>query len=378
MENRIYLSAPDLSGNEVKYVMNAFESNWIAPLGPNVDAFERMLSEKVGVTSALALSSGTAAIHLAIKYLNIHQGDEVFCSSLTFAGSCNPVCYEGGKLVFIDSEPESWNMSPLALERALEDSKKKNKLPKAVIVVNLYGQSADMDAILPLCETYGVPVIEDAAESLGAYYKGRSSGTFGYFGTFSFNGNKIVTTSGGGMLVSDNAEAIEKCRFWSTQAREKAVHYEHLEIGYNYRLSNILAGVGMGQLEQLEQKIEKKKVIYQKYKEAFNGIDEIGMFPIPLWSQPNYWLTVLLIDEKSRVSPQQIFEALAEKNIESRPVWKPMHLQPVFTGSPFYSHYEDGKSVSDHLFRWGVCLPSGTGLTMEEQDKVMDTIKKLF
>lgn len=378
MENRIYLSAPDLTGNEMKYVMEAFQSNWIAPLGPNVDAFEKKLAEKVGAKSALALSSGTAAIHLAVKYLGIRQGDVVFCSSLTFAGSCFPVCYEGGELVFIDSEPQSWNMSPRALERALEDYKKMNKLPKAVIVVNLYGQSADMDSILPLCEAYGVPVIEDAAESLGAYYKGKSSGTFGYFGAFSFNGNKIVTTSGGGMLVSNDYEAIEKCRFWSTQSREKVLHYEHIEIGYNYRLSNILAGVGMGQLEQLDQKIAKKKAIYERYRDAFSHIEGLDMIPIPSWSQPNYWLSVILINDKSRVLPQQIFEALAERNIESRPVWKPMHLQPVFEGRPYYSHYDNISSVSDQLFQWGVCLPSGSGLKPEEQEMVISTVKKLF
>ena len=245
-------------------------------------------------------------------------------------------------------------------------------------MVNVYGQSADMDAILPLCEDYGVPVLEDAAESLGACYKGRNSGTFGYFGAFSFNGNKIVTTSGGGMLVSDDAEAIEKCRFWSTQSREKVLHYEHVEIGYNYRLSNILAGVGMGQLEQLDQKIEKRKSIFAKYKEAFSAIEEIEMFPIPSWSQPNYWLSVILINEKSRVSPQKVLDALAQNNIEARPVWKPMHLQPVFAKNAFFPHFQDGESVSEHLYHWGICLPSGTGLTDAELDRVIETIKKLF
>jgi pyridoxal phosphate-dependent aminotransferase EpsN len=378
MDKRIYLSAPDITGNEIKYAMDAFQSNWIAPLGPNVDAFEKMFIERVGAKSALALSSGTAAIHLAVKYLGVNPGDEVFCSALTFAGSCFPICYEGGQPVFIDSEPDSWNMSPSALERALDDSKKRNKLPKAVVVVNVYGQSADMDAILPLCEDYGVPVLEDAAESLGACYKGRNSGTFGYFGAFSFNGNKIVTTSGGGMLVSDDAEAIEKCRFWSTQSREKVLHYEHVEIGYNYRLSNILAGVGMGQLEQLDQKIEKRKSIFAKYKEAFSAIEEIEMFPIPSWSQPNYWLSVILINEKSRVSPQKVLDALAQNNIEARPVWKPMHLQPVFAKNAFFPHFQDGESVSEHLYHWGICLPSGTGLTDAELDRVIETIKKLF
>ncbi len=378
MDKRIYLSPPDLTGNEIQYVMQAFETNWIAPLGPNVDRFEQMVATKIGVSSSLALSSGTAAMHLAIKYLGVSQGDTVFCSSLTFAGSCNPVCYEGGELVFIDSEPDSWNMSPIALEQALINAKKQNKLPKAVIIVNLYGQSADMDRLLPICEAYNVPVIEDAAESMGAYYKGKNSGTFGYFGIYSFNGNKIVTTSGGGMLVSNDSQAIEKCRFWSTQAREKAIHYEHKEVGYNYRLSNVLAGIGMGQYEQIDQKIAKKKAIYDTYTKAFKDIEEISMFPVPDWSQPNYWFTVMLINQTSRVLPVSIIKALEDKNIESRPVWKPMHMQPVFSKCMFYSHTSGRTSIVEDLFRWGVCIPSGTSLTEAEQDKVITIIRNQF
>ncbi|MCX7772829.1 MAG: aminotransferase class I/II-fold pyridoxal phosphate-dependent enzyme [Clostridia bacterium] len=378
MDKRIYLSPPDITGREIEHVMEAFNSNWIAPLGPLVDKFEQAVSGKIGIKSALALSSGTSAIHLALKYIGVNPGDTVFCSSLTFSGSCNPVCYERGELVFIDSERESWNMCPLALEKALVDAKRKNKLPKAVIVVNLYGQSADMDRILPLCEAYGVPVIEDAAESLGAYYKGRSSGTFGMFGTFSFNGNKIVTTSGGGMLVSDNEEAIEKCRFWSTQAREKAIHYEHKEIGYNYRLSNVLAGIGLGQYEQIDQKIEKKKSIYDRYVKAFSDIEEISMNPIPDWSEPNYWLSVLLLCQDSHVKPSEVLNKLQSYNIESRPVWKPMHLQPVFADSEFVTCQLNGGSVSEDLFQKGLCIPSGTSLSREDQDKVIEVIRSLF
>ncbi len=378
MDKRIYLSPPDLTGNEIQYVMQAFETNWIAPLGPNVDRFEQMVASRIGVSSSLALSSGTAAMHLAIKYLGVSQGDTVFCSSLTFAGSCNPVCYEGGELVFIDSEPDSWNMSPIALEQALSNAKKESRLPKAVIIVNLYGQSADMDRLLPLCEAYNVPVIEDAAESMGAYYKGKNSGTFGYFGIYSFNGNKIVTTSGGGMLVSNDSQAIEKCRFWSTQAREKAIHYEHKEVGYNYRLSNVLAGIGMGQYEQIEQKIAKKKAIYDTYSKAFKDIQEISMFPVPDWSQPNYWFTVLLINQTSSILPVSIINALEDKNIESRPVWQPMHMQPVFSKCMFYSHTSGRTSIAEDLFRWGVCIPSGTSLTETEQDKVITIIRNQF
>ncbi len=378
MDKRIYLSPPDLTGNEIQYVMQAFETNWIAPLGPNVDRFEQMVASKIGVSSSLALSSGTAAMHLAIKYLGVSQGDTVFCSSLTFAGSCNPVCYEGGELVFIDSEPDSWNMSPIALEQALSNAKKESRLPKAVIIVNLYGQSADMDRLLPICEAYNVPVIEDAAESMGAYYKGKNSGTFGYFGIYSFNGNKIVTTSGGGMLVSNNSQAIEKCRFWSTQAREKAIHYEHKEIGYNYRLSNVLAGIGIGQYEQIVQKIAKKKAIYDTYSKAFKDIQEISMFPVPDWSQPNYWFTVILINQTSRVLPVSIIKALEDKNIESRPVWRPMHMQPVFSKCMFYSHTSSRTSIAEDLFNWGVCIPSGAGLSENEQARVIEIIRNQF
>lgn len=377
MIKRIYLSPPDITGNELHYVMHAFETNWIAPLGSNVDKFEYMVTEKTNINAALALSSGTAAMHLALMYLNVMRNDIVFCSSLTFAGSCNPIVYQEATPVFIDSEPDSWNMSPQALEKAFFKAKKNNKLPKAVIIVNIYGQNADIDTLLPLCDFYNVPIIEDAAESMGAYYKDRPSGSMGFFGVYSFNGNKIITTSGGGMLVSNDRGAIEKCRFLSTQARENTRHYEHKEIGYNYRLSNVLAGIGIGQYEQLDDKIGRRKQIYEQYKQGFSKLEAISLMPIPYWSKPNYWLTVITVDQKSEVTPDRVIDTLAEENIESRPIWKPMHLQPVFKGCDFLSH-TDGISVSEGLFQQGVCLPSGSGLTNDEQDRVIQTIRSLF
>lgn len=377
MEKRIYLSPPDISGNEIEYVLDAFRTNWIAPLGPNVEKFEKMVAEITGVKNAVALSSGTAAMHLALMYLGVGRGDIVFCSSLTFAASVNPVKYLGAEPVFIDSEPESWNMSHEALEHAFKHFKSIGQLPKAVITVDLYGQSADMDRILEICDYYDVPLIEDAAEALGAYYKEKSSGSFGKFGVLSFNGNKIVTTSGGGMLVSNDEAAIEKCRFWATQSREKVRHYEHKEIGYNYRLSNVLAGIGVGQLEQIDEKIRKRKEIYLRYKEAFNNISQIKMMNIPQWSKPNYWFSVITLDDKSPVGPDMVIDSLEAGNIESRPVWKPMHLQPVFNDCMFFSHLTEG-SVSENLFLRGVCLPSGSGMEICGQERVIRIIKDLF
>lgn len=398
MMKKIYLSAPDLTGNEFQYVKEAFDTNWIAPVGPSLNRFEEVVCGLTGKSSGVALSSGTAAMHLALKHIGVKSGDEVFCSDLTFAGSCNPIYYEGAEAVFIDSEPESWNMSPFALKRALEDSNKAGKLPMAVIIVNLYGQSADMDALLPLCEQYGVPVIEDAAESLGALYKDKRSGSFGRYSVVSFNGNKIVTTSSGGMLLSDSKVAIDKCRFWATQSRENAIHYEHKEIGYNYRMSNVLAGIGLGQCEQLDMKIAKKKRIFDTYQEAFSDISEIVMMPIPQWSQPNYWLSVLTLCVESSVKPHALIQALSDENIESRPIWKPMHMQPVFTHCRFYSHgeavissngnnpfsvgkvsvFKGSDSVSEDLFARGVCLPSGTGMTEQEQERVIASVRKVM
>ncbi len=376
---RIYLASPHMGGLEEVFVKEAFDTNWIAPLGANVDGFEKELSEYVGSKTGAALASGTAAIHMALKAVGVKKGDKVFCSSLTFAASCNPIIYEGGIPVFIDSEPESHNMSPVALEKAFKVYEEKGEMPKAVIVVNLYGQSADMDKIIEICKKYNVPIIEDAAESLGATYKGKYSGTFGEYGIYSFNGNKIITTSGGGMLVSNNEEGIAKVRFWSTQARDKARHYEHTELGYNYRMSNIVAGIGRGQLRVLEDRIAKKKEIFETYKEAFKEIEDIEMMPVCEYGEPNYWLTTITLNENSKVKPLDIILALEKDNIESRPIWKPMHIQPYYKEYDFYSHNDEEEiSVSEDIFNRGVCLPSDTKMTKEEQERVIKIIKELF
>lgn len=376
---RIYLASPHMGGLEEVFVKEAFDTNWIAPLGANVDGFEKELSEYVGSKTGAALASGTAAIHMALKAVGVKKGDKVFCSSLTFAASCNPIIYEGGIPVFIDSEPESHNMSPVALEKAFKAYEEKGEMPKAVIVVNLYGQSADMDKIIEICKKYNVPIIEDAAESLGATYKGKHSGTFGEYGIYSFNGNKIITTSGGGMLVSNNEEGIAKVRFWSTQARDKARHYEHTELGYNYRMSNIVAGIGRGQLRVLEDRIDKKKEIFETYKEAFKEIEDIEMMPVCEYGEPNYWLTTITLNENSKVKPLDIILALEKENIESRPIWKPMHIQPYYKEYEFYSHNDEEEiSVSEDIFNRGVCLPSDTKMSDNDMDRVIGIIKNLF
>lgn len=379
MENkRIYLASPHMGGIEQEFVKEAFDTNWVAPLGPNVNNFEKEIAEYVGSKDAAAVVSGTSAIHLALKALGIKSGDRVFCTSLTFAASCNPIRYEKGEPVFIDSEPESWNMSPLALEKAFIKAKKENKMPIAVIVVHLYGQAADMDKIIEVCNRYNTPIIEDAAESLGATYKGKQTGTFGKFGVFSFNGNKIITTSGGGMLISNDVEKISKARFWSTQARDNARHYEHTELGYNYRMSNITAGIGRGQIRVLDERIAQKKHIFERYTEAFNSIEDIVMMPICEYGEPNYWLSCMTLKEESKVKPLDIILALEEKNIESRPIWKPMHMQPYYSEFEFFNHNEDEISVAEDIFNRGVCLPSDTKMTEEEIDKVINIIKSLF
>lgn len=375
-QKRIYLSSPHMSGNEHKYINESFETNWIAPLGPNVDAFEQELASYVGVKSALALSSGTAAIHLALRLLDVKQGDSVFCSSLTFVASANPIVYQGAEPVFIDSEPDTWNMSPIALERALADAKKEGRLPKAIIVVHLYGQSSKMNEILSLCSKYQVPVIEDAAESLGSTYHHKSSGTFGYFGVYSFNGNKIITTSGGGMLVSNDTEAISKARFLSSQARDTALHYQHSELGYNYRMSNLLAGIGRAQLEVLEDRVKARRLIFERYEKELSVISSMQFMKELENTRSNRWLTTLTIDEeKLGVSTRELIEILSEENIEARPVWKPLHLQPLFNGAKYYPHSEK-ESVSEKLFCKGICLPSGSNMTEEEQMRVINCIKK--
>lgn len=374
MEKRIFLASPHMSeeGYEKEYIKEAFDTNWIAPLGENVNKFEEELSQYVGAKCGAALSAGTAAIHMALKALDVKEGDIVFCSSLTFSATANPIIYQNATPVFIDCDRETWNMDPEALKKAFE----KYPNPKAVVIVHLYGTPAKMDEIMAICNKHNVPLVEDAAESLGATYKGKQTGTFGKYGIFSFNGNKIITTSGGGMLVSDDEERIQKVRFWATQSRDKARYYQHSEIGYNYRMSNIVAGIGRGQLKVLNERLAKKKEIYETYKEAFKDIPEIEMKPVPVDTKPNYWLSTMLLKENSKVTPLNIMEALEKENIESRPIWKPMHMQPVFEKYDFIK-VED-KPVSEDIFARGVCLPSDTKMTAEEQSKVIEAIKECF
>lgn len=377
LDEQILLSTPHLGDLEREFVEDAFRTNWIAPLGPNVDAFESELAAWVGVRHAAAVSSGTAAIHLAMVLLDVKPGDTVFCSALTFAASANPIVYQGALPVFIDSEPGSWNMSPLALERALADARSKGALPKAVIIVNLYGQSADMDPLVELCDAYGVPIVEDAAESLGATYKGRASGTFGRLGVYSFNGNKIITTSGGGMLVSDDEALIRRARFLATQAREPFPHYQHEVIGFNYRMSNILAGVGRGQLKVLADRVSSRREIFERYRAGLAEVPALCWMPEPSWSHSNHWLTACTVESKlGQPSATDLMKHLAAERIEARPVWKPMQLQPVFASAPYYAHGD--VSVSQRLFEQGLCLPSGSNMTVAQQDRVIDAIKRIF
>ena len=372
---KILLASPHMSdeGFEKEYIKEAFDTNWIAPLGENVDKFEEEIANYANIESATALSAGTAAIHMALKALDVKRGDIVFCQSLTFSATANPIIYQNATPVFIDSEDETWNMDPKALEKAFE----KYPNPKAVLVVNLYGTPAKLDEILEICKKHNTPVIEDAAESLGATLNDKQTGTFGEFGIYSFNGNKIITTSGGGMLVSNNAEKIKKVRFWSTQSREPERHYEHKEIGYNYRMSNICAGIGRGQLKVLDKRIEKKTKIYETYQKSFKDIPEIKMQPYLEKSKPNHWLSAILLDENSKIKPLDIIVALEKENIESRPIWKPMHLQPVFENCDFMTTAKQGSNSQD-IFERGVCLPSDTKMTEEEQEKVIKIIKNLF
>ena len=372
LSGRIWLSTPHMGEEELHFVSEAFSTNWVAPLGPNVDAFEREIAETVGIGHAAAMSSGTAAIHVALRLLDIGPGDIVFCSSFTFVASINPALYLGATPVFIDSEPSSWNMSPVALERALAAAKAAGRLPKAVVVVDLYGQSADMDAIVPLCEAYGVPIVEDAAESLGATYKGRQSGTFGRFGIYSFNGNKIITTSGGGMLISDDGEAIARARKLSTQAREPALHYEHVEVGYNYRMSNVLAGIGRGQLKVLEQRVAARRAVFDHYAGALADVAEIQWMPEAPYGRSNRWLTACTLCEG--IAPNAVLAELNRRDIEARPAWKPMHRQPLFAGAAYYSHGDNHDCAGD-LFDRGLCLPSGSNMTEAQIDRVVDALR---
>lgn len=377
MSKRIYLASPHMGGEEMKYINEAFDTNWVAPLGPNVTEFEKEICKYTNVKSATALSSGTSAIHLALKCLGVGQDDVVFCSSLTFSATANPIIYQGAEPVFIDSNYETWNMCPIALQKAFDDAEKCGKMPKAVLVVNLYGQSADYDALKDICDKYNVPIIEDAAESLGATYKNKHTGTIGKIGIYSFNGNKIITTSGGGMMVSNNEKYNKKALFWATQAREAERHYEHKELGFNYRMSNVVAGIGRGQLKVLDERISKKKEIYEAYKEGFKDIEEIKMMKIAEYGKPNYWLSVATIKEDFKVKPLDIMIALEEKNIESRPVWKPMHLQPFFSEFKFFTSLDEG-SISEDLFNRGICLPSDTKNTKEEFNMIIEIIRNIF
>lgn len=387
---KIYLSSPTMYGEEQKYIKEAFDTNWVAPLGPNVNAFEKEMCDYVGIGHACALSSGTAAIHLALKLIGVQQGDIVFTSSLTFAATCNPITYEKATPVFIDSEKDTWNISPEALKKAYE----KYPNPKAIVYAHLYGTPAKIDEIMAIAKEHGTPVIEDAAEALSSTYKGKHCGTFGNIGVYSFNGNKIITTSGGGMLISNNEEDTKKALWYATQTRDPARYYQHTEVGYNYRMSNIVAGIGRGQLIHLEEHKAAKKKIYEQYKEAFKDLSCVSMNPLNPDGDSNCWLSCMLIDDtQTDVTPDMIMDALDAENIESRPIWKPMHLQPVYAKADFFT--ADGQqinaanpigdngddwdnSVSGDIFRHGMCLPSDIKNTEEDMKKIIDIVRNCF
>ncbi len=373
MPERIWLSTPTMHGEEQLFVKEAFDTNWVAPLGKNVTEFENEIASYVGCKAAAAMTAGTHALHMAIKLAGVRNGDIVLCSDLTFAATVNPVSYEGGVQVFIDSERDTWNMDPEALELAL---KKYEGKVKAVVVANLYGIPAKLDEIVGLCEKYGVILIEDAAESLSSTYKGKQTGTFGKYNAISFNGNKIITTSGGGMFLSDDEETVQRVRFFITQARDPAPHYQHSQIGYNYRMSNVVAGIGRGQLLHLEEHKALKTKIYERYKKAFSDLP-VKMNPYLECSSPNFWLSCFTINEEAmnKVNPEKIRLALEAENIEARPIWKPMHLQPVYSENDFICIGED---VGADIFKRGLCLPSDIKMTEEQQDSVIKIIRELF
>lgn len=371
-KQRIYLSPPHMSGLERDFVQDAFDTNWIAPLGPHVDAFEREFADMVGAQHAAALVSGTAALHLAMLLLGVGPGDEVLASTFTFSASVNPIVYVGARPTFIDSDPVSWNMDADLLRETLEKRARAGNLPKAVVVVDLYGQSADLDAIKGACDAYGVPFVEDAAAAVGTRYKGRHAGTFGTFGAFSFNGNKIITTSGGGMLVSDDGAAIERARKLATQARDPAPHYEHSEVGYNYRLSNVLAAIGRGQLPVVEDRVASRRRHFDYYLRHLGDVPGLTFQPEAPWGRHTRWLTCVVIDpQEFGADREAVRQALVAVDIESRPLWKPMHLQPVFAGSEHV-----GGAVSEGLFKDGLCLPSGSDLTEGDLERVVETIRR--
>lgn len=360
-----------MGSEEIKFVHEAFDTNWLSSLGPNLTAFESEMEAVVGAP-CVALSTGTAAIHLGLRALGVGRGDEVFCSSLTFAGSCNPIVYQDATPVFLDSERQSFNMDPAVLEDALRDRAAKGKLPKAIIVVHLYGQSADLDAIMPIAERYGVPVMEDAAEAMGTTHGGKHVGARGALGIFSFNGNKIITTSGGGVLCSPNKAWVDKVRFWSTQARDPGLSYEHSELGFNYRMSNVLAGIGRGQLRVLEDRVAARRAIAFRYRDAFADLPGFALMPQASWGRHTNWLSVFLLDPtKLPVSRDEIVAALGRDNIEARPVWKPMHLQAFYRDAPRF-----GGEVAQDLYERGLCLPSTSSMSVSEQDRVIDSVRR--
>ena len=375
MENQqILLSTPHMGEQELEFVKEAFDTNWIAPVGPHINAFEEEFCQIVGSKYAAAVSSGTAALHLALRLVGVEPGDEVFCSTLTFIASASPIIYLGAKPVFIDSDYLSWNIDPYLLRKALVERAKINKLPKAIVIVHLYGQTADLDPIVELCNEYNIPLIEDAAEALGASYKGKSPGTFGKIGIFSFNGNKMITTSGGGMLVSNDSELIEKARFLATQARDSAAHYQHSEIGYNYRLSNILAGIGRGQLRVLSERVAARRDNFHIYQQGLADLPGIELMPEADYGTHSRWLTCLTVNPNlAKIDRETIRLHLASQNIESRPVWKPLHLQPVFRESEVI-----GGEVAEDLFHRGLCLPSGSNLSVTDLKRIIVEIENIY
>jgi pyridoxal phosphate-dependent aminotransferase EpsN len=369
--SRIYLSVPHMGELEARFVREAFATNWLSSMGPNLDAFEADFSALMGGLPAVALASGTAAMHLGLRLLGVGPGDEVFCPTLTFVASANPIVYLGARPVFLDSDRASWNLDPGLLEEALRDRAARGRLPKAVIVVHLYGQSADLDPILAACARYDVPVLEDAAEALGTHYKGRQVGTFGRVAAFSFNGNKILTTSGGGMLIARDPAWVHKARFWAQQARDPGVAYEHTEMGYNYRLSNVLAGVGRGQLAVLEERVAARRAVAFRYRDVFADLPGLTLMPQAPYGRHTNWLSCFLVDRAALgASRDALLEALAREDIEARPVWKPMHLQMLFRDAPVY-----GGAVAEDLFARGLCLPSSSSLTAEEQARVVAIVR---
>lgn len=373
---KIFLSSPHMGGNEQNFVNDAFESNWISPLGPHVDGFEADLAQYTGSKHVAALSAGTAAIHLALILLGVERGDEVICSTFTFSASANPIAYQGATPVFVDCEESTWNMSPVALEEALKDRIAKGKKPKAVIDVHLYGMPSQMDEIVEVCQRYDVPLIEDAAEALGSRYKGKHMGSFGVLGILSFNGNKIITTSGGGALMSDNEALISKARFLATQARDNAPHYQHSHIGYNYRMSNIAAAIGRGQMQVLDERVKARRANYERYQRFFANVSGIRPGPAePEGMFSNRWLSTIRVNptETGGLSREDIRLGLLENNIESRPLWKPMHMQPVFEGCPYY-----GDRTSEQLFDDGLCLPCGSNLTEDEWQRIENCLERII